>query len=243
MVDISKFMHGQRAEGTNWIRMWLLYLYQHLYLYAVSVSASDICICIYISASTSNSRYSTWWIILKLNIWCMPISLMLDVDDSGIKKFLPVHLMYLANYSSTNIWVWFHFSNSIVCGFHLLCLEIPKILLWILNILMYQNWVTNSSLLIIITISTLLVQFHSVAQSCPTLCDPMNHSTPGLSVHHQLPEFTQTHVHRVSDAIQPSHPLSSPSPPAPNPSQHQSLFQWVNSSHEVAKLLEFQLQH
>ena len=68
-------------------------------------------------------------------------------------------------------------------------------------------------------------QFSSVAQSCPTLCDPMNHSTPGLPVHHQLPEFTQTHVHRVGDATQPSHPLSSPSPPAPNPSQHQSLFQ------------------
>ena len=69
------------------------------------------------------------------------------------------------------------------------------------------------------------VQFSSVTQSCPTLCDPMNRSTPGLPVHHQLPEFTQTHIHRVSDAIQPSHPLSSPSPPAPNPSQHQSLFQ------------------
>ena len=85
------------------------------------------------------------------------------------------------------------------------------------------------------------VQFSSVTQSCPTLCDPMNHSTPGLPVHHQLPEFTQTHVHQVSDAIQPSHPLSSPSPPAPNPSQHHSLFQWVNSSHEVATGLEFQL--
>ena len=68
-------------------------------------------------------------------------------------------------------------------------------------------------------------QIRSVAQSCPTLCDPMNRSTPGLPVHHQLPEFAQTHVHRVSDAIQPSHPLSSPSPPAPNPSHHQSLFQ------------------
>ena len=85
------------------------------------------------------------------------------------------------------------------------------------------------------------VQFSSVAQSCPTLCDPMNPSTPGLPVYHQLPEFTQTHVHQVADAIQPSHPLSSPFPPAPNPSQHQSLFQWVNSSHEVAKVLEFQL--
>ena len=68
------------------------------------------------------------------------------------------------------------------------------------------------------------VQFSSVTQSCPTLCHPMNRSTPGLPVHHQLPEFTQTHVHRVSDAIQPSHPLSSPSPPALNPSQHQSFF-------------------
>ena len=67
----------------------------------------------------------------------------------------------------------------------------------------------------------------------------MNHSTPGLPVHHQLLEFTQTHIHRVRDAIQPSHPLSSPSPPAPNPSQHQSLFQWVNSSHEVAKYWSF----
>ena len=87
------------------------------------------------------------------------------------------------------------------------------------------------------------VQFSSVAQSCPTLRDPMNSSTPDLLVHHQLPEFTQTHILRVSDAIQPSHPLSSPSPLAPNPSQHQSLFQWVNSSHEAAKVLEFQPQH
>ena len=85
------------------------------------------------------------------------------------------------------------------------------------------------------------VQFISVAQSCPTLCDSMNRSTPGLPVRHQLPEFTQTHVHRVGDAIQPPHPLLSPSPPAPNPSQYQSLFQGVNSSHEVAKVLEFQL--
>ena len=92
-----------------------------------------------------------------------------------------------------------------------------------------------------VTFWELSVQFSSVAQSCPTPCDPMNLRTPGLPVHHQLPEFTQTHVHRVSDAIQPSHPLSSPSPPTPNPSKHQSLFQWVSSSHEVAKVLEFQL--
>ena len=85
------------------------------------------------------------------------------------------------------------------------------------------------------------VQLSSVTQLCLTFCDPMNNTTPGLPVHHQLPEFTQTHVHQVGDAIQPSHLLSSPSPPAPKPAQHQSLFQWVNSSHEVAKVLEFQL--
>ena len=98
----------------------------------------------------------------------------------------------------------------------------------------------ETSIKIIVTSS---VQFSSVTQSCLTLCDPMNRSTPGLPVHHQLPEFTQTHIHRVRDAIQPSHPLLSPFPPAPNPSQHQSLFQCVNSSHEVAKVLEFQLEH
>ena len=101
--------------------------------------------------------------------------------------------------------------------------------------------VSISFLLSVQFVLVVSVQFSSVAQSCSTLCDPMNCSTPGLPVHHQLPEVTQTHVHWVSDAIQPSHPLSSPSPPAPNPSQHQSLFQWVNSSHEVAKVLEFQL--
>ena len=94
-----------------------------------------------------------------------------------------------------------------------------------------------------IIIVSLSIQFGSVTQSCLTLCDPMNRSTPGFPVHHKLLEFTQTRAHRVSDTIQPSHPLSSPSPPAPNPSQHQGLFQWVNPSHQVAKLLEFQLQH
>ena len=82
-------------------------------------------------------------------------------------------------------------------------------------------------------------QFSSVTQLCLTLCDPMDCSTPGLAVHHQLPEFTQTHVHWVGDAIQPSYPLSSSSPPAPNPSQHQSLFQWVKSLNEVAKYWSF----
>ena len=88
-----------------------------------------------------------------------------------------------------------------------------------------------------------LFPFSSVTQLCPTLCDPMDCSTPGLPVHHQLPEFTQTHVHWVGDAIQPSHPLSTPSPPALNLSQHQGLFRWVSSLHQVAKVSEFQLQH
>ena len=87
------------------------------------------------------------------------------------------------------------------------------------------------------------VQFSSVTQLCPTLCDPMNRSMPGLPVHHQLPEFTQTPVHRVGDAIQPSHPLLSPFPSAFNLSQNQGLFKSVSSSHQVAKVLEFQLQH
>ena len=92
-------------------------------------------------------------------------------------------------------------------------------------------------------IETVSAQFSSVTQSCPTLCDPMDCSMPGLSVHHQLQEFAQTHVHWVSDAIQPSYPLSPPSSPAFNFSQHQGLFKWVSFSHQVAKVLEFQLQH
>ena len=92
-------------------------------------------------------------------------------------------------------------------------------------------------------IAVRLVQFSSVAQSCLTLWDPMDFSTPGFPVHHWLLELAQTHVHWVGDATRPSHPLSSPSPPAFNFSQHQGLFKWVSSSHQVAKVLEFQLQH
>ena len=94
-----------------------------------------------------------------------------------------------------------------------------------------------------IFIDCLSVQLSSLAQSCPTLCDPMRRSTLGLPVHHQLLECTQTHVHWVGDAIQPSHSLSSPSPHAFNLSQPDGLFQWVSSSHQVAKVLEFRLQH
>ena len=95
---------------------------------------------------------------------------------------------------------------------------------WCWRRLLRGPWTTRrSNQLLLKEISS--VQFNSITQSCPTLCDPMNCSTPGLPVHHQLPEFTQTHAHRVGDAIQPSYPLSSPSPPAPNPSQHQGLSQ------------------
>ena len=89
------------------------------------------------------------------------------------------------------------------------------------------------------TVGKGIFQFSSIIQRCPTLCNPMNCSMPDLPVHHQLLEFTQIHAHQVGDAIQPSHPLSPPSPSAPNPSQNQGLFQWVNSSHEVPKYWSF----
>ena len=127
---------------------------------------------------------------------------------------------------------------------------------WTWNIVLYGSWVLglplapdSSSLLAeafplgMQWMPYCLVQFSSVAQSYPTVCDPMNRNMPGLSVHHRHPESNQTHAHWLGDAIQPSHLLSSPSPPASNPSQHQGLFQWVNSLHQVTKLLEFQLQH
>jgi len=104
---------------------------------------------------------------------------------------------------------------------------------------MLQNTQNNSTKYMLFN----KVQFSLVVQSCLTLCYPMNCSTPGRPVHHQLLEFTQTHVRWVSDAMQSSHPLLSPSPPALNLSQHQGLFQWVSCSHQLAKVLEFQLQH
>ena len=110
-----------------------------------------------------------------------------------------------------------------------------------LSYLQTTNCIWSHLIVFLLLLLLLLVSVQFQSLLCPTLRDPMNCSTPGLPVHHQLPEFTQTHVHRVRDAIQPSHPLSSPSPPAPNPSQHQGLFQWVNSSHQVAEVLEFQL--
>ena len=114
---------------------------------------------------------------------------------------------------------------------------------FILNLNPIQLHFTGISELEFMVMDLKSVQSSSVALSCPILCSPMDCSTPGFPVHHLLLELTQTHVHQVGDAIQPSHPLSSPSPPAFNLSQHQGLFQWVSSSNQVAKVLEFRLQH
>ena len=153
--------------------------------------------------------------------------------------------------SSANSWQFYFF--SILDAFNLawmlwleflvLC-SIKVVIMGILLLfLILQEKISNFhhrvSCLLWICLS--LVQFSRSV--CPTLCNPMNHNTPGLPVHHQLLEFTETHVHRVGDANQPSHPLWSPFPPALNLSQHQGLFKWVSSSHQVAKVLELQLQH
>ena len=137
---------------------------------------------------------------------------------------------YCCNLASGTI---FSYSRAKMCrimGIKLNCFFFPTVFSGI--------WFTRVSKRL-----TMKVQISSVAQSCPTRCDPMNRSTPGLPVYHQLPESTQTHVHWGGDAIQPSYPLLSPSPSALNLSQHQGLFQWVSSSHQVAKVLGFQLQH
>ena len=111
------------------------------------------------------------------------------------------------------------------------------------TIALTRRTVTGKVMSLLFNMLSRLVQFSSVDQSCLTLCNTMNCSKPGLPVHHQLLESTQTHVHQVSDAIQPSHPLSCPSPPALNLSQYKGLFKLVSSLHQVAKVLEFQLQH
>ena len=145
--------------------------------------------------------------------------------DYSVPDFLVLH--YLKKFTQNHV----HWVSDTIWTSHPLSPLLLLPLIFPSTRVFPMNWLFTS------------VQFSSVTQSCLTLCDPLNHSLPGLPVHHRLPEFTQTHVHRVTDAIQPSHPLSSPSPPAPSLSQHQSLFQWINSSHEVAKVLEFQLQH
>ena len=123
---------------------------------------------------------------------------------------------------SHRFWV-VDFSFSFIFTHILILFFIYSVICWLLRTVFFSLHMLE--FFIVFFFFFFPAQYSSVIQSCPTLCDPMNCSMPGLSVHHQLPEFTQIHVHRVDDAIQPSHPLSSPSPPAPNPSQHHSLFQ------------------
>ena len=183
------------------------------------------------------------------------------------KSGLRYYLVMICVFKEINYWFIFSFIYPIslyishICNFK----KTPCVSLWLLTQIAQVDWAPvlvkekdegtwnlKSYKLILSAfffmlwfnkrqLSSVCIQFSSVAQSCTTLCNPVNRSTLGLPVRHQLPEFTQTRVHPIGDAIQPSHPLLSPSPPAPNPSQHQSLFQWVNSSQELAKVLEFQL--
>ena len=137
--------------------------------------------------------------------------------------------------------------ESVIPSSHLiLChplLHLPSIRVFSNELALHIRWPKYWSFSFSISPSNESVHFSSVAQSWLTLCDPMDCSTPSLPVHHQLSELTQTHIRWASDAIQPSHPLLSPSPPAFNLSQHQGLFKWVSSLHQVAIVLEFQLQH
>ena len=185
----------------------------------------------WISHTNEWLEYSVWRTYTSngiADLHCLPSVIYLDII-SPLSSSLHV---FLCLYTHSNIaWCPIHFVYSNKVPFFMFSHQHIRL----------QYFYTLCILIIFQDKMNSLVQFSSVSQSCLTLCDPMNHSMPGLPVHHQLPEFTQTHVHRVSDAIQPSHPLPSPSPPAPNPSQHQSLFQWVNSSHEVDKVPEFQL--
>ena len=139
-------------------------------------------------------------------------------------------------YCITICWAW-HVLYFYTCILFLNLYYMCKLLVTVF-LLLYSQW----SCCFLIYQSFSFLQFSLVAQSCLTICDPMNCSTPGLPVHQQHPEFTQTLVHWVGDAIQSSHPLLSPSHPTFNVSQYQGLFQWVSSLHQVAKVLEFQLQ-
>ena len=155
----------------------------------------------------------------------------------GMGWFLVFHL--------SAVWPWIYCLISLGFSFFICKMEI--ITLSILKIIMKGNTKGNDSLELstkqVINKYWWLVVFSSVQSLSRVWLLATPWITPGLPVHHQFPEFIQTHVHRVGDAIQPSHPLLSPSTPAANPSQYQGVFQWVNSSHQVAKVLEFQLQH
>ena len=200
----------------------------------------------------SNPLFPNWfsiWMIcslLRVKWWQLGLIPILIVYIADPNCYIAVYFFYvfyylLSIFRCSDVWCinsydsyiflmdWplYHHIMIFFVTFDHFYLKVCFILIWILAILAL----------------CLFIQFSSATQLYPTLCNPMECSTPGLPVHHQLPEFTQTHVHWVADAIQPSHPLLSPSPSAINLSQHQGLFQWVSSSHQVAKGLEFQLQH
>ena len=180
--------------------------------------------------SSDLQKHMVWWQSMALKSHRTELS---GTNDLWSQTWFPI---YRIGIKFLLMWLLHRVKLNIVCRLSIMvrsgCIVNVSSPLW------REIWVFSNDL-----IKLESLQFSSVARSCPTLCDPMNRRTPGLPVHCQLLEFTQTHVLQVSDAIQPSHPLSSPSPPAPNRSQHQRLFQWVNSLHEVAKVLEFQLQH
>ena len=173
------------------------------------------------------------WVLklVHVNLQCKTSSVNLKWDwvHSNSKLFLRESEQDIEN-QSTDGELFYHNNHFCPLPFASSVANLRQILLFFFHILQFS-------------FSLLSVQLSSVTQSCSTLCNPMDCSTTGFPVHCQLPELTQTHVHWVSDASQPSHPLSSPSPPAFNLSQHQGLFQWVNSSHELARVLESQLQH
>ena len=172
--------------------------------------------------------------------WSFSISINLSNDYSGLISFRMHWFDLLAVQGTLKSLLQHHSSKALILWYSAFFrVQLSHLYMTTGKSIALTRWMFFGRVMYLLF--NMLSQFNSVAQSCLTLCDPMNRSTPGLSVHHQLLEFTQTHVHWVCDAIQPYNPLSSPSPPAPNPSQHQSLFQWVNSSHEVAKVLEFQL--
>ena len=179
-----------------------------------------------------------WWLGVHAAAWYVPPSK--PCYDIGTlpfwreKKKIKKNMIFLLFFISTPPFVFLPSLHSF---------SFPLISVLVLKISSYKLWSPQILSFSLFTPQIRSDQIISVAQSCPTLWNPINGSTPGLPVHHQLPEFTQTHAHWVSDAIQPSHPLSSPFPPALNASQLQGLFKWVSSSHQVAKVLEFQLQH
>ena len=177
------------------------------------------------------------WVWISLNLSCLRFTEFLEYISLCLLPLWGILSTFIWMLSNSSIfffsWDSDNMSTRSYIQFH------RSLSLWFC--VTYADFFSCSNCMVSIVLSS--VQFSSVVQSCPTLCNPMECNTPGLPVHHQLPEFTQTHVHWVSDAIQPFHPLSSPSPSTFNFSQHQGLFKWVSSSHQVARVLEFQLWH